>query len=135
MDALMQENRQVFVLLAVSLVGLGAVTSAVGVVAAQAAEQEPNDEFETAQQVVEGTVTGEAVGGESDFYRLEANTTDALDLEISERDGDVRLRLYDPERSVLVDDGFNTRDVTLKAPRDGTYYIEVVGDGDRKSVV
>jgi len=104
----------------------------VGPVAANTAEQEPNDDFDTAQQITEDTLIGTVDNGESDFYAIEANTTDALDIEITDRDSsaDLDLVLYRPDRTELARDGrFDNRDLTLKAPETGTYFIEVDGGG------
>jgi hypothetical protein len=89
-------------------------------------EQEPNDDFDTAQDVTEGEVDGSIDNGESDFYRIELNSTDAIDLEISGTQ-DANLVLYDSDRDQLVSDSFREREITLKAPETGTYFVEVVG--------
>ncbi|RLM49181.1 PPC domain-containing protein [Halorubrum sp. Atlit-28R] len=119
------------VLLAAAVVG-GVVIPvfAGGIVSAQ--DTEPNDSFETAVNVSEGTFSGEIISGESDVYQIEVNETDALNVDISNADnlGNLRLVLYSPDRQELVSDGNNNRDgvsFNLKAPESGTYYIEVAG--------
>lgn len=91
----------------------------------------PNDDFESAASIPEGFSEARIVGGESDFYRLEANTTDAISVDMTNADalGDLAIRLYDADRTQLVADGndFEGIDYTLKAPETGTYYIEVLG--------
>jgi hypothetical protein len=91
----------------------------------------PNDDFESATDLSEGFNDARIVGGESDFYRFEANTTDAIDAELSSADnlGDLAIRVYDADRNELVADGndFQGIDATIKAPSTGTYYIEVAG--------
>jgi hypothetical protein len=92
----------------------------------------PNDGFESAASIPEGFSDATIWGSESDYYRIEANSTDALDLEITDRDGDLALNLYDPNRNQLAGDDFGgDRSVTLKAPETGTYFVEVTGDGQQ----
>jgi hypothetical protein len=95
----------------------------------------PNDDFESAASLTEGFTDARIVGGESDFYRVEANTTDAINAEITNADalGDIEIRLYDADRSQLVADGndFEGIGYTLKAPTTGTYYIEVRGQSQQ----
>ena len=53
-------------------------------VVAEMSETGDRDAFVTdANAVPEGNVTGEITSGDSDFYRIEANNTDALDLYLS----------------------------------------------------
>lgn len=95
----------------------------------------PNDDFDSAAPLSEGISEARIVGGESDFYRLEANTTDALSVDISSADnlGDLRLRLYNAEREQLVTDGndFQGINFNLKLPENGTYYVEVAGQSQQ----
>ena len=119
--------------MAVCVAGMLVIGLTMGTVVAQTQEQEPNDDFDTAQQVAEGDIPGEVIDGESDFYQIEANSTDAIDLDLAERDGDIRVRLYGPDRSELADDiSGGSRSITQKAPETGTYYVEVFG-GDAQT--
>jgi hypothetical protein len=99
-----------------------------------ATDVEPNDDFETAVAVSEGTFSGEIVNGESDFFKLNASTTEALSAEITSADdlGDLELRIYDADRTQLVGDGndFNGINTNLKLPETGTYYVEVAGQSE-----
>ncbi|WP_256407078.1 PPC domain-containing protein (plasmid) [Haloplanus ruber] len=95
----------------------------------------PNDDFESAASIPEGSSEARIVGGESDFYQLEANVTDAISVDIASADSldDLAIRLYDAERNQLVADGnsFQGIDYTIKAPETGTYYIEVLGQSQQ----
>jgi len=105
------------------IVGAGVVT------AATIQEEEPNDDFETAQVISEGDVAAEIEGGESDFYRVKANTTDALDVAVNPEDGDVYLRIYNTEREQIAETTIwgGRGQLVRKVPNSGTYYIEVAG--------
>ncbi|MFD1635433.1 PPC domain-containing protein, partial [Haloplanus ruber] len=96
-----------------------------------ATDTEPNDDFETAVAISEGTFSGEIVDGESDFFKLNASTTEALSAEVTSADNldDLTLRIYDADRTQLASDGnaFQGIDATIKLPETGTYYVEVAG--------
>jgi hypothetical protein len=106
----------------------GPITTA----SAQTAETEPNDDFETADEVGEANISAGISGGESDYYRINANTTDALSLEVSNMKGGaaVEIRLYNSDRDELESD-FRNRgsdlSITRKLPETGTYYVEIDG--------
>ncbi|MEF8901963.1 MAG: PPC domain-containing protein [Halovenus sp.] len=114
---------------ATAILGVGLVGFTVGTVVAETAEDEPNDDFDTAQDISEGEIAGEIIDGESDFYRLEANTTDALDVEATADSGDIDLRIFDSNRDEVVSaTGFaSDKRVTAKVPETGTFFIEVAG--------
>ncbi|MDB2276354.1 PPC domain-containing protein, partial [Halorubrum ezzemoulense] len=124
----MSKNNRLLDAMTVCVAGMLVIGLTMGTAVAQTQEQEPNDDFDTAQEVAEGDIPGEIIDGESDFYQIEANSTDALDLDFAERDGDIRIRLYGPDRSALADAEFGSdRSITQKAPETGTYYVEVFG--------
>ena len=93
------------------------------------------DGFDDAEPIEEGETQAEIVDGESDFYQLEANDTDALDLRLTPVSDDLEFRIYDANRQVVVEDGFVSDGSTDRLTRhlskelgDGTYYVEVNGD-------
>jgi hypothetical protein len=117
----------------VTLAGVILPAFAVGGIV-HAADEEPNDDFETAVTVSEGTISGEIKNGESDFFKLNASTTDALSVEVTSADvlSDLVLRIYDTDRTQLVSDGndFEGVDTTIKLPETGTYYVEIAGQSE-----
>jgi len=91
----------------------------------------PNDDFDSAAGLREGFTGGTIWGGESDFYKFTANTTDAIDVQLTPESGELEYRIYDPSRAELIGDGFvsgGTGRLIIKAPETGTYYIEVNGN-------
>ena len=102
------------------------VAGPIALVNAQTPETEPNDDFETANALGEANISAQIIDGESDFYQIDANTTDALSLEvinISGNDANVALRLYDSDRDTLnTDDTSVAQDlaITRKLPETGT---------------
>ena len=114
------------------IVTVGIVLSPVTgvVVASSIQEEEPNDEFGTAQPISEGEVVARITDGESDFYAIEGDTTDALDLTITPRNGDVEVHVYDgshtPLGEAFVGEGEVERLVRTLTDSD-VHYIEVVG--------
>ena len=123
------KNNRLVGTMAVCVAGMLVIGLVMGTAVAQTQEQEPNDDFDTAQQVAEGDILAEIVDNESDFYQIEANATDALSLDLAERDGDVGVRLYGPDRSELASDAFGSdRSIIQKAPETGTYYVEVFSE-------
>jgi hypothetical protein len=108
------------------------VAGPIALVNAQTPEIEPNDNFETANALGEANISAQIVDGESDFYQIDANATDALSLEVININGDddIALRLYDSDRDTLnTDDTNRAQDLSLtrKLPETGTYYVEVDG--------
>ena len=92
----------------------------------------PNDGFESAASIEEQFTDATIWGGESDFYRLEANTTDALDVRLTPQSGELEFYVYDNNRETIASDGFvssgDADRLTKKLPQNGTYYIEVTGN-------
>ena len=95
------------------------------------------DGFDDAEPIEEGETQAEIVDGESDFYQLEANDTDALDVRLSPDDERLEFRIYDANRQVVVEDNLvrpgNTGRLTIKLPETGTYYLEVNGRSDQST--
>jgi hypothetical protein len=76
-------------------------------------------------------------GGESDFYEIQANTTDAIQVNLENAvENDLALRVYDSDREEIVSE-FSCCAVpgplTKKFPETGTYYIEVAGTSNQKT--
>jgi hypothetical protein len=104
----------------------------VGVAPVTAQDQEPNDDFDSAQAISEGARDGQIQNGESDFYKIDATTVDAIDLSLGINSDSVNLVLYGPNRGQLgraFVDRTGEAEITRKVPENGTYYIEVVGAG------
>ncbi|TSD08642.1 hypothetical protein DP107_18880 [Haloglomus irregulare] len=102
----------------------------VGVAPVTAQDQEPNDDFDSAQAISEGARDGQIQNGESDFYKIDATTVDAIDLSLGIDSDSVNLVLYGPDRRQLGSDFVDRTgraEITRKVPENGTYYIEVVG--------
>jgi hypothetical protein len=90
----------------------------------------PNDDFDSAAQVSEGFTDARLVGGESDFYRLQASATDAVEVGVQNPTlRNVALILYGPDRRTIIGDRdpSNGINLTTKLPADGIYYLEVRG--------
>jgi hypothetical protein len=108
------------------------VAGPIALVNAQTPETEPNDDFETANALGEANISAQIIDGESDFYQIDANTTDALSLKVSNMTGGaaVEIRLYNSDRDELETD-FRDRNgdlsITRKIPETGTYYVEIDG--------
>jgi hypothetical protein len=123
--------RRTAVALCVGILLVGSIVPVFAVGGVAAEDREPNDSFSSAVTIAEGSFSGEIVSGESDFYKLDANSTDALRAEITSADtlSDIALRIYDSDRQQLVGDGndFEGINGVVKLPENGTYYVEVVG--------
>ncbi|QPV63633.1 carboxypeptidase regulatory-like domain-containing protein [Halosimplex litoreum] len=92
----------------------------------------PNEEFDTAATLSEGFTNAKIWGGETDFYQLQANGTDVLDVRLTPQSGDLEVRIYDSNREEMVGDGLvyegETARLTDDLSSDGTYYVEVSGN-------
>ena len=90
----------------------------------------PNDDFDSAASIDQQFTDAKIWGGESDFYRLEANTTDALDVRLTPQNAELAFTIYDQNRESIASDGYinsgDTGRATKKLPANGTYYIEVM---------
>jgi len=128
-------RKQTLVLVSVIVLSVG-VVAFTGTVSAD--EQEPNDDFETAQPISEGNTSGEIVDGESDFFEIQANTTDAVRVELENvaDGGGLALRLYNSDQEEIVGDESDfgvPGPLTIKLPETGTYYVEVKGTNTQKT--
>jgi hypothetical protein len=88
----------------------------------------PNGGFGTAAAVSNGSYNGTLWDGESDYFAVDADETDALDLSVSQPSF-VTVRLYRPNRTQIASSstGLQGRTTTLveKLPENGTYYVEI----------
>jgi hypothetical protein len=117
-------------MIGVAIVLMSGILLAAMAVPVTAQEAEPNDDFDTATTTTEGNVTGSIDNGEADYYRIEANDTDALDVAVTNAKlNDLSLTLYGPDREQFAFDGndFEGIDHTVKLSQTGTYYIRVAG--------
>jgi len=89
----------------------------------------PNDAFETAASLSEGSYTPTIWGGESDYYRIELNDTDVLDLTVAQTRTDTEVTLYDADFDRITSEStrFSDARLTYAADTTGTYYVEVDG--------
>jgi len=75
------------------------------------------------------------VGGESDYYKITLNETEAIgaDITTAESLGDLALRLYAPDRTQVASDGndFGGIEISHQASMDGTYYVEITGQSQQ----
>jgi hypothetical protein len=127
-------RRQTLLIVSVIVLTIG-VVAFTGTVSAD--EEEPNDDFETAQPISEGNISGEIVDGESDFFEIQANTTDAVQVDLEDaQPNDLALRVYNSDQEEIV--GQSTccsvpGPLNKKLSETGTYYIEVEGTSGQKT--
>lgn len=93
------------------------------------AQEDANDTLDSADPISQGNTTGVVSASDQDVYKIEGNTTDALDIRVFQSQF-VNFRLYAPNRT-QIDSGSNqikggTARTVKKLPDNGTYYIEVV---------
>jgi hypothetical protein len=129
----MRRRQGLFIVLVIVLgIGLVAFTGTVG-----ADEEEPNDDFDEAQPISEGNISGEIVDGESDFFEIQANTTDAVQVSLEDaQPNDLALRVYNSEQEEIVGQSACCSvpgPLTKKLSETGTYYIEVAGTSEQKT--
>lgn len=128
MPSTVQRLSVVFV---VGLLVLGGLPG--GILAQQAAsEQEPNDTFETANQISEGTFTGEIASvGDEDNFAIALSQGDILtvDLLFSHAAGDLDLEVLAPNGTVVAGSfsETDTESVTYVATDTGTHVVRAVG--------
>ncbi|MDB2276355.1 carboxypeptidase regulatory-like domain-containing protein, partial [Halorubrum ezzemoulense] len=92
----------------------------------------PNDDFESAAVLLDEFSDGKLWGGESDFYRVGLNANEGIELALPERNGDIGLRLYGPDRSEVASNTFGSdRSITYEPTTTGAYFVEVVGGNQR----
>ncbi|WP_284009367.1 hypothetical protein [Haloarcula pelagica] len=88
----------------------------------------PNGGFEAAAAVSNGSYDGTLWDSESDYFAVDANETDALDLSVSQPSF-VTVRLYRPNRSQIASSSTSLQGRTTrlveKLPENGTYYVEI----------
>jgi len=104
-------------------------------VAPQAPESEPNDGFETATPVTEGTVEGVLSAGETDFFRLDLTNRESLVVDYDQGGGrGANVRLFDSSRDRVQGDGVfgGTARVVYDVERNGTYYVRVANENDNE---
>jgi hypothetical protein len=102
-------------------------------VAPQATESEPNDDFETAIPVSEGTVEGLLSPNEDDFYRIDLTNREAIVVEYDQGGGrDANLRLFDESRDRVQRTGVfrGTGSFVYDVESNGTYYLRIRNEND-----
>ena len=100
---------------------------------------EPNDSKEEAATISEGRHEAEITQGDVDWYAIELDAGDTLDVEaqFSHSTGDLELRIHTDddgddylERKEYSFSNSDNEQAALTAGRNGTYYIEVSPDDD-----
>ena len=128
----------VLLLVGLSVAGGGvlAATPGDGVILQQNDGFEPNDDFDSAAPISPPFDGGDLVvaTGDTDFFAVELQGGDRLDVSVSadDQDSDVDLLVFDPNRDRIAGSVSPDADesVSLRAGRDGTHYVQVAGWSD-----
>lgn len=131
----------VFLLVGLSVAGGGvlATTTGEGVISQQSDEYEPNDDFDSAAPISPPFDGGDlaVATGDTDYFAVELQGGDRLDVSVStdDQESDVDLLVFDPSRDRIAGSVSPDADesVSLRAGRDGTHYVLVVGWSDAET--
>jgi len=94
---------------------------------------EPNDAFDTAASITDGSYTDlQIVDGESDYFAVTLEESASIDASIGfdHNTGDLDMTLYGPDREELADSTSTSDGESVSATEvseGGTYYVEVRG--------
>ena len=93
---------------------------------------EPNDDFDTAATISEGEYDLRIEGGEDDFFKINLNRSEAIDVAVTNLSSNVDLKLFNGNRDRIAKStsSFARDEQVIKNPESsGTFYVKVESQG------